>query len=216
MAAAKRTNQFNEKSFFEYHIYKLHRSTTLANNETKQISLFEANNVSVQKKYLFQSSSSNDNARLTKSIGNSVAVIIEFQNSKKNNLGMPMPKGKVRVYKSDGESIEFIGEDWINHTPRNEKLKLKIGDAFDVRAEGKMINNKRISDKVYEQTFSITLTNRKETDITVNVERYLGLNWEILKSTHKFEKENAQKVLFKIPVKNNSKTVLKFTVRYVQ
>ncbi len=210
MAAAKRTNQFNEKSFFEYHIYNLQRSTTLANNETKQISLFEANDVSVQKIYLYKSSQSNDNTKTN------VSVIIEFTNSKKNNLGMPMPKGKVRVYKSDGSSIEFIGEDWINHTPRNEKLKLKIGNAFDVLAEEKMINNKRISDKVNEQTFSITLTNRKETDITVNVERYLGLNWEILKSTHKFEKENAQKVLFKIPVKNNSKTVLKFTVRYVQ
>jgi len=209
MAAQAKTNsQFNEKSFFEYHIYKLQNPTTLSNNETKQISLFEAQDVSVKKIFLYKSGQYNYNRQ------NKVAVIIKFENSKKNNMGMPMPKGKVRVYKSDGESIEFIGEDWIDHTPRNEKLKLKIGDAFDVLAKEKLVDEKKISDKVYERTFSIILTNRKEKAITVNVERYLGTNWEILKTTHKFEKENAGKVLFKINVDKNSKTELKFTVRF--
>ena len=209
MAAQAKTNsQFNEKSFFEYHIYKLLNPTTLSNNETKQISLFEAQDVSVKKIFLYKSGQYNYNRQ------NKVAVIIKFENSKKNNMGMPMPKGKVRVYKSDGGSIEFIGEDWIDHTPRNEKLKLKIGDAFDVLAKEKLVDEKRISDKVYERTFSITLTNRKEKAITVNVERNLGTNWKILKTTHKFEKENAGKVLFKINVDKNSKTELKFTVRF--
>ncbi len=203
-------SQFAEKSFFEYHIYNLQNTTTLANNETKQISLFEANDVSVQKKYLYTAGQYYNDTQ------NKVSVIIEFNNSKKNNLGLPMPKGKVRVYKSDGESVEFIGEDRIDHTPRNEKLKLKIGDAFDILAKENMIDNKKISNKVYQQTFSITLTNRKKTDITVDVERYLGLNWEILKTTNKYQKENAQKVLFKIPVKSNSKFTLRFTVQYVR
>lgn len=208
--AAKTASQFNEKSFFEYHIYKLQNPTTLSNNETKQISLFEAKDVSVKKIFLYKSGQYNYNRQ------NKVAVIIEFENSKKNNMGMPMPKGKVRVYKSDGESIEFIGEDWIDHTPRNEKLKLKIGDAFDVLAKEKLVNETRISNKVYERTFSITLTNRKENAITVNVERYLGFNWEILKSNYKFEKENARKILFKIHVNSNGKTELKFIVRFKQ
>jgi len=209
MAARAKTNsQFNQKSFFEYHIYKLQNPTTLSNNETKQISLFEAKDVSVKKIFLYKSGQYNYNRQ------DKVAVIIEFENSKKNNMGMPMPKGKVRVYKSDGESIEFIGEDWIDHTPRNEKLKLKIGDAFDVLAKEKLVKEERISDKVYQRTFSITLTNRKDKAITVNVERYLGTNWEILKTTHKFVKENAGEVLFKINVDKNSKTELKFTVRF--
>lgn len=207
--------QFEEKEFFEYHIYNLQRPTTLSNNETKQISLFEAANSNVTKKYFYKSGNIYQTYNYNGGSQNGkVAVVVEFENKESNGLGMPMPKGKVRVYKSDGESLEFVGEDLIDHTPRNEKVRLKIGDAFDILAEEVQTENKKITDKVYEQTYEITLKNRKKEDITVEVERYLGNYWEILSSSLNYEKKDAQNIIFKVPVKEDSETVLKFKVRY--
>jgi hypothetical protein len=199
--------QFEEQEFFEYHIYNLQRPTTLAQNETKQISLFESQNVDANKKYFYRSTGYNTNGK--------VNVIVEFSNKEEQNLGVPMPKGKVRVYKSDGESIEFIGEDLIDHTPKNEVIKLKIGDAFDVLAEEKQVNHKKITDRVYEQDFEIKIKNRKNEKVTVEVERYLGLNWEILSSSLEYKKKNAQTITFQVPVKKDDETVLTYKVRYV-
>ena len=125
-----------------------------------------------------------------------------------------MPKGKVRVYKSDGETIEFIGEDMIDHTPNKEKVKLRIGDAFDIVAEEVQTENKKITDRVYEQAYEITFKNRKKEDIVVEVERYLGFYWEILSSSIGYEKKDSQNIIFKVPIKADSETVLKFKVRY--
>lgn len=205
--------QFQEKEFFEYHIYNLQRPTTLAQNETKQISLFEAANVKATKKFLYRSGSSYSYYGNASSQGK-VAVIVEFENKEEHNLGVPMPKGKVRVYKSDGETIEFIGEDMIDHTPNKEKVKLRIGDAFDVVAEEVQTESKKITDRVYEQAYEIKLKNRKKEDIVVEVERYLGLYWEILSSSLNYEKKDSQNIIFKVPVKADSETVLKFRVRY--
>ena len=200
--------QFGEKEFFEYHIYNLERPTTLAQNETKQISLFESTGINVTKKFLYRSGGYyyGNNGK--------VAVIVELENKEENNLGVPMPKGKVRVYKSDGESVEFIGEDMIDHTPRNETVKLKIGDAFDLVAEEVQTENTRISNKVSEQAFEITLKNRKKEDVVIEVERHLGLNWNVLNSSVKYDKKDAQNIIFKVPVKKDDTTVLKFKIRY--
>ncbi|MBK7104617.1 MAG: DUF4139 domain-containing protein [Ignavibacteriae bacterium] len=198
--------QFVEKEFFEYHIYNLQRPTTLAQNETKQISLFEAKNVDAKKKYFYNSHGYNSNGK--------VNVIIEFQNKEDQKLGVPMPKGKVRVNKSDGESIEFIGEDQIDHTPKNETIKLKIGDAFDIVAEETQTDHKQITDRVYEQTFEVKLKNRKKENVEIEVERYLGLNWEILNSSIEYKKKNAQTITFKVSVKANAETTLTYKVRY--
>jgi hypothetical protein len=199
--------QFEEKEFFEYHIYNLQRPTTLAQNETKQISLFESQDVDANKKYFYRSTGYNTNGK--------VNVIVEFSNKEEQNLGVPMPKGKVRVYKSDGESIEFVGEDLIDHTPKNETIKLKIGDAFDVLAEEKQVNHKKITNRVYEQDFEIKIKNRKNEKVTVEVERYLGLNWEILSSSLEYKKKNAQTITFQVPVNKDDETVLTYKVRYV-
>ena len=198
--------QFEEKSFFEYHIYNLQRRTTLMQNETKQISLFESENVEADKKYFYRASRYNTQGK--------VNVIVEFSNKEDQSLGVPMPKGKVRVYKSDGESIEFIGEDLIDHTPKNEIIKLKIGDAFDVLAEERQVDHKKITNRVYEQTHEIKVKNRKDEKITVEVERYLGLNWEILSSSIDYKKKNAQTVTFQVPVSADDETVLTYKVRY--
>ena len=135
--------QSEEKAFFEYHIYHLQRPTTIANNETKQISGVETSNVTAKKKFFY----GNGSNRWSWNQGGKkkVAVIIEFENDEDYGLGVPMPRGKVRVYKSDGESLEFVGEDLIDHTPRKEKVKLKIGDAFDIVADEVQTVNKQIS-----------------------------------------------------------------------
>jgi hypothetical protein len=206
--------QFQEKDFFEYHIYDLQRPTTIANNETKQVSLFEASDVKVVKKYFYRSGSYGWYYGNSSSQGK-VNVVVEFENKEGNNLGVPMPKGKVRVYKSDNTSLEFIGEDLIGHTPRNEKVKLKIADAFDIIVEEKQTENNKISDRVNEQAYEIKIKNRKKEDITVEVERYLGLYWEILSSSHSYEKKDAQNITFKIPVAKDGETVLSFKVRFV-
>ncbi len=202
--------QFKEKSFFEYHIYNLQRPTTLAQNETKQISLFQAQNVTAKKKYFYASGGSYYNRGNGK-----VNVIVEFDNKDSQKLGIPMPKGKVRMYKSDGESIEFVGEDLIDHTPRNETIKLKIGDAFDILAEERQVEHKKITDRVYEQVFEVKIKNRKKEDVVVEVEKRLGYNWEILNSSIGYKKKNASTITFQVPVKENDETVLRFKVRYV-
>ena len=129
-------------------------------------------------------------------------------------MGMPMPKGKVRINKSDGESIEFIGEDQIDHTPKDEKINLHVGDAFDVLAEEKVADTKKISDNVHEYSYEVKLKNRKDEDITVEVERSLWGNWEVLNSNFDYEKNNANKITFKVPVKKSSEQTLKYTVRF--
>jgi hypothetical protein len=212
-AANKSVQQFQEKAFFEYHIYNLQRPTTLANNETKQISLFEASGVKATKKYFYQSGGyyyyNNSSSK------GKVAVVMEFENAKDNNLGMPMPEGKVRVYKSDGESLEFVGEDMIDHTPKDEKVRLKIGDAFDITASEVQTDNKRISDKVNEQAYEITFKNHKKENVVIEVQRYLGFNWDVLSSSINYKKKDSQNIIFKVPVPKDGKTVLKLRVRYV-
>jgi hypothetical protein len=202
--------QFEEKAFFEYHIYNLQRPTTLSNNETKQISLFDAENVSANKKYYYKGGSYYGN----RNSNGKVAVIIEFENSKSNNLNVPMPKGKVRVYKSDGDAIEFIGEDMIDHTSKKETVKLKIGEAFDIVVTDVQTVHNKITDRIYEQEYEVTVKNKKDENIVVDVERALGLNWKILSSSIDFKKLNSQNILFKVPVKADGKTVLKYKVRY--
>jgi len=204
--------QFQEKTFFEYHIYNLQRPTTLSNNETKQISLFEASDVTAKKKYFYGSTS--NRSYWNQQGQRKVAVIVEFENSENNGLGVPMPKGKVRVYKSDGESLEFVGEDLIDHTPNKEKIKLRIGDAFDIVVEEVQTENTQISTKVWEQEFEITFKNRKNENVVIEVERNLGTNWDILKTSIDYKKKDAFRITFNVPVKADSETKLTFRVRY--
>jgi len=128
---------------------------------------------------------------------------------------MPFPAGKVRLNKSDGNSLEFIGEDMIEHTTKDEKIILKTGDAFDLTAEEIVKEHKRITDRVQEKTFEIKLRNHKTEDVVIEVERNLGTNWEILESNFKYEKKDAMNVTFKIPVKKDKEETLTMKVRYV-
>jgi hypothetical protein len=191
---------FEEQSLFEYHAYALQRPTTLLNNETKQISLFEAENVSAVKKFQHKG-------------GKKVNVVVEFENKASNQLGIPLPKGKVRVNKEDRGAIEFIGEDQLDHTPKDEKISLKIGDAFDIVAEEVQTDYKQLSPRSSETMWKLTFKNRKDEAVTIEVERYFGYNWQVMNASHPFEKKNATTAVFRVPVPQGKEVDLIFTVR---
>ena len=207
------TNQeqaFEGRSFFEYHIYDLKRKTTLANNEKKQIAFISAGNIAANKIYRFSS------YLYEKKEKNNVEVVIKFENDKQNNLGIPLPAGKVRIFKKDKESLELIGEDMINHTPENEPIKLKVGKAFDILATVKNLKREKISNDVTELTREVTIFNHKDKSITVEVEQKFSGNWQLISSDFDYVKTDANTALFIIPVQANGKTGLGMTIRLIR
>lgn len=226
--AAPAAAGFAEKSFFEYHLYTLGRNTTLKENETKQIELAAAANVPVQKVYTYNGAPQvwNEYGDYTRTDSNygvnggnkKVFVTLEFKNSKGNNLGLALPAGRVRVYKADSDgSLLLIGEDAIDHTPKDEEVRLKIGDAFDIVGERKRTNFQVDSKKRWaEETFEIKLRNHKEQDVTVAVIEplYRWSSWKIIESSEKFAKKDAQTIRFDVPVKKDGESTATYTVRY--
>jgi hypothetical protein len=228
MSEAAAAPQFAEKSFFEYHLYTLGRNTTLKENQTKQIELAAAANVPVRKVYTYKGapevwSDYGDYTRTDSSYGASsgnkkVFVTLEFKNSKGNNLGMAMPAGRVRVYKADSDgSLLLIGEDALDHTPKDEEVRLKIGDAFDIVGERKRMNFQVDSKKRWaEETFEIKLRNHKDQDVTVAVIEplYRWTGWKITEASQKWTKKDAQTIRFDVPVQKDGESTVSYTVRY--
>ena len=214
-SAYKSKKSFKEESLFEYHMYTLERPTTLKQNQKKQISLLEAHGIDITKIYRCIGQNYYYRSRRGDMIKNiKIGVFISFMNSKTNNLGMPLPKGTVRVYKADSSgNNQFIGEDRIDHTPKNEKIEIKLGDAFDIVSERRQTFWKRLGDSTYDTGWEITIRNHKDEDIVVNVVEPFGCDWTILKSSQKYEKKDAFTAVFKVPVKRNSETVLTYNAR---
>jgi hypothetical protein len=207
MRKAEAAPQFAEKAFFEYHMYTLQRRTTVKDRETKQISLLSAENVPATKVFVYNGAH----------FGKKVRVYMEFQNKKEANLGIPLPKGKIRVYKADVDgSLEFIGEDEIDHTPKDEKVRALLGDAFDVVGERRQMQTKRIDAHTQEQSFEVKLRNHKTEDVTVTVEEnFFGwTEWEITESSLPPAKKSQFAVEFNAPVPKDKETVVTYTVRY--
>lgn len=197
---------FQEQSFFEYHIYKLQRKANLKDNEKKQIEFTAAQNIPVEKKFTYQSSKNNK-----------VEISLKFKNNKASNLGIPLPKGKVRVFKSDGDSIEFVGEDMIDHTPENKDMRLTLGNAFDVTAEKKMTNSSRNnSAKQSEESYEIVLKNAKDETIKVDVIEncYGWSNWKIVSNSQKFEKKDSNTIVFEVEIPAKSEKKVEYKVKY--
>lgn len=216
MAAAAKTAQFAQESFSEYHLYSLGRRTTIFDKESKQISLLGATAVPVEKIFVVEGQQFYyHNAQHPGSpLKDAVKVFYRFKNDEKSGLGMPMPAGNVRVYQSDSKGgVLFAGEDRIDHTPKDENLTIHIGNAFDVICERKQTDFKRISDRVYEMEFEITLRNHKDSPITVDVDEPIGGDWEMLSSTHKFTKTSAWAAQFHVPVVKDGTSVLKYRIR---
>ncbi len=132
-----------------------------------------------------------------------------------NNLGMPLPKGTMRLYKADGDgSLQFIGEDRVDHTPKDELIKIKMGDAFDLVAERKQTDWRKIADNLYEAAFEISLRNHKDEPVTISVIEPMMRDWEILTSSHSHKKVEAHTARFEIPVAKDGETKLTYRARY--
>jgi hypothetical protein len=215
MAAKPAAPQFKEEEFFEYHIYTLQRPSTIKDNQTKQISLVSADNIPVKKELLFHGARYYYYSQYGEAISKQkVGVFVEIQNKKENNLGIPLPKGTVRVYKHDSEgSLQFIGEDSIDHTPKDEKVRVKLGDAFDVVGSRKQTDWKKIAYDTYEAAFEISLRNHKKEDVVVRVVEPIPGDWKMLNSSHDYTKTEAFTAEFNIPVPKDKETKLTYRVR---
>jgi hypothetical protein len=223
-AAPTAAPQFVEKAFFEYHMYTLQRPATIRDNETKQIEFVSASEVPIEKIFVY------DGALMryygygpitTPSYGTptntKVDVMIEFMNSEKQGMGMPLPKGTVRVYKQDpAGGTEFIGEDSIDHTPKDERVRLTLGTAFDVVGERKQTDFKQLGENSIEESFEIKLRNHKAEPVEVRVIEHLyrWSEWEITKSSQDYKKLDAQTIEFRVQVPKDGETTVTYTVRY--
>jgi hypothetical protein len=207
--------QFREDSFFEYHIYTLQRTATIKENQTKQISLVTAGDIPVKKELLYKGANYYYYSQYGDVITNQkIGVFVEIQNKKENNLGIPLPKGTVRVYKQDKEgSLQFVGEDSIDHTPKDEKIRIKLGDAFDVVGSRKQTDWKKIASDTYEAAFEISLRNHKKEDVVVKVVEPVPGDWQMLTSSHEYKKSAAFTAEFNIPVAKDQEVKLTYRVR---
>jgi hypothetical protein len=198
---------FTEKSFSEYHLYELGRTATLRDQETKQIELLDLYDIPVTRHYAARSGEAR------------VAVVLEFKNDAKvaTGLGIPLPKGNVRVFQrdSDGE-LEFAGADAIDHTPKNELVSVRLGYAADLVAERKVLANRQ-SGRVSEEDVQVLLRNHKTEDVSIDVvEAIQGqCNWIMLKQSHPFQPRDVNTLVFPVTVKANSETAVTYTIRYM-
>src|SRR6266446_551989 len=216
MPMAKAAQQFQQEAFSEYHLYSLSRKTSVEDKETKQISLLQGSGVPVEKIFMVNGQSyyyrnqQNPGAPLK----DPVMVYYKFKNEEKAGLGIPLPAGNVRVYQKDSKGgILFAGEDRIDHTPKDEFVNIHIGNAFDVVAEHKQTDYKRIDTHVWEMEFEVTLRNHKDAPVTVQVNEPIGGDWEMLSSTYKYTKTAAFAAQFIVPVAKDGTSVLKYRIR---
>jgi len=208
--------QFSQESFSEYHLYTLARRTSVQNNESKQISLLNATNVSVEKYLLVEGQSYY--YRNPQGIGNAipqpVKVYYRFKNEDKGGLGMPLPAGVIRVYEADSQGgMQYAGEDNIAHTPKDETLRIHVGDAFDVVCERKQLDYKKLGPNLYEMEYQIVLRNHKEGAVTVEVREPVGGDWEVENSNFAPTKLDSSTIGFSVPVTKDGNAVLDYRVR---
>lgn len=216
-AANLKSDAFSEESLFEYHLYTLQRPATVRNKEQKQVSLLETAGVPYEKKLIVDSMLNFGMYYPSEGeIGTGdikPLVKVEFVNKKENGLGIPLPKGRVKVYQRDkAGSVQMVGEDNIDHTPKDERLSLTVGRSFDVRATRKRTNFRRIDGRSFEETFEIEVRNRKETAEKVNVYERHYAEWEIPKSNMKWNKLDSQTMEYILDLKANETQTISYTV----
>ena len=205
-----------QEAFSDYHLYTLGRKTSINNSETKQVSMLVGTGFPIQKRYVvdgqafYYRNAQHPGAPLK----DVVQVYYQFKNEERAGLGMPMPAGVVRVYQSDARGgVQFVGEDRIDHTPKDETLNVKIGNAFDVVAGRKQVDFEKIAPNVYEVEYEITLRNHKPVPVTVEVNEPIGGTWRILQSTHAWTKSDAWAAHFTVSVTAESSAALRYRVR---
>jgi hypothetical protein len=223
--------QVTEKAFDEFHLYSLPRATTLRDREVKQVEFIRATGVTAKTYYVYNGADvgrqfrgwNQDMIRNNPDYGTQsnpkVWVMREFENSEANRLGVPLPKGRTRFYRRDDADgrLEFTGENTIDHTARNETVKLYTGDAFDLVGERRRVNFQMSNRQDFmEEAFEIKVRNRKTEPVEVRIaERlYRGANWTIATPSHPFLQIDAQNVEFRVNVPADGETVVTYRVRY--
>jgi hypothetical protein len=190
MVAAEAMMKMEERGFFEYHLYEVPLRATLSNNEVKQLGLLQADGIKSTKKFTYDALKD----------AKQVMVTLEFENAAASGLGMPLPAGIVRVFQRDkDESLELAGEDRIEHTPKNETVRIAVGGAFDIAAERKQMDTKQVTPRLVETSYEITLKNHKAETVEVTVVEHAYGDWEILESS--------------IPAKKRDATTFEFVAR---
>ncbi len=218
---------FEEKAFFEYHLYTLQRRTDLPNNSTKQLQLFDtARGIECEKELVFAPTLAwgyyggrqldQDYGRVAQA---DVHVNLRFRNREDQGLGVPLPAGRIRVNQLDPAdgSLEFIGEDTIDHTPRNEEVLIRMGNAFDVVGERQQVDF-RVDTRAQQlwETFEIRLRNQKDTAVTVTVleNLYRTANWRIEGASDDYDKVNSNRIRFDVEIPPEEEVVLRYTAHY--
>lgn len=234
MAGAQRMSKsevggFQEKSFFEYHLYTLGRPTTLANNSTKQIELFPtARGVNCEKTLVYYGQAGwfggyYGSPMTDRNFGNQsnkkIDVYLRFKNREDNKLGIPLPAGKIRVAKLDSadQSLEFIGEDLIDHTPRNETIQIKLGSAFDVVGERRQVDYRTDTNaKWIEEDIEVKIRNQKDgtANVIVKENLYRWSNWTIKTKSTEYEKVDSRTIQFPLRINKGAEAIVRYTVRY--
>jgi hypothetical protein len=214
-AAAPVSRDFVSEGFFEYHLYTLDGRTTIKDNQTKQLTLMTAANVPVKKELAFFGARDFYRSQYGTPMSNQkVSVFVELTNAKANNLGVPLPKGKIRVYKADKSgSQQLVGEDWIDHTPQDEKVRIKMGEAFDVVGERTQRDWKKIGGSTYEVEWEISLRNHKKENVVVSVIEPIPGDWEVLHETQAHEKIEAHTLRYQVPVAAEGAAKVTYRVR---
>jgi hypothetical protein len=218
--AAKTEAEFQEKSFAEYHLYTLGRTTTLANAQTKQIELIQVAEIPVTKRYLFRGSAAQLYQQQAPPGLQHAAVVLEFKNSKtvRPGLGIPLPKGPFRVYLTGTDrQPEFVGQDLIDHTPKDEPVRIRIGETFDLVGERVQAGNRaRAGERWTEQDWKITLRNHKDQAVTVVAEEPLlgHVNWDIIARNQDYEKKDFHTIEFTLDLPPNGEKTVTYTVKY--
>ncbi|MDP3743268.1 MAG: DUF4139 domain-containing protein [Methylotenera sp.] len=209
-----------EESLLEYHLYTLDRPTTISDNQNKQVALLSASNVPAHKELVlrgadyYYGSSYGDLGQKMK-----VGVFLEFDNKEAVKLGIPLPKGTMRVYKKDNQgNAQFVGEDNIDHTPKNEAVRLKLGNAFDVTADKKQTDFKTLprpakGNSVFESAYEIVLKNAKKEHVTITVQEPIPADWKIMKESHPSQKATSNTAVWKVEIPAEGKTTLTYRVQ---
>jgi hypothetical protein len=222
MAMASKVNEaaeMQQESLFEYHLYTLPRPTTLAENQTKQVALMSATRVPVSKEYLLAGANyyySGQYGELGQKM--KVGVFVEFDN-KGDGLGIPLPKGVIRMYKKDSQgNAQFVGEDRVDHTPKNETVRLKLGDAFDVTADRKQTAFQKLAgtsryNYVFESAYEIVLKNAKSEAVTVTVREPMPGDWAMVSESQPHTKAASGTAEWQVKVPAEGKTTLIYRVR---
>lgn len=225
------TPPVTEKAFDEFHLYTLERKTTLRDRETKQVEFLRADNVSSKRLYIYDGAKIDwqrfgnyraDRIRNDKNYGTEsnpkVWVMQEFKNSPGNHLGIPLPRGRVRFYRRDTDGrLEFTGENMIDHTPRDETLRIYTGDAFDIKGERTqtdyIVNG---TGRLLSEAFTIKLRNHKDEDVEVRVVEHLyrWVNWKLMENSDPFTKTDSRTVEFRVPVQANGEKTVTYRVQY--